>query len=126
MSMFVVNGVDIVEIERIRAVLDRYGNKFLYRIYSSEEIDRYRDRIPSLAARFAAKEAVSKALGTGIGEVHWKDIEVLPGINNEPKLFLHSKAAELANELGVSSWSISLTHSNDNAIAIVVGIGMRS
>ncbi len=116
------SGVDIIEIDRLKQSLARHGERFLQRVYTPAEIERYRDRPQSLAARWAAKEAVAKALGTGIGEVGWKEIEVLEDDRRAPRLLLSGNAAALARALGLSEWAISLSHTNDLAIAFVVAI----
>ncbi len=116
------SGVDIIEIDRLKQSLARRGERFLQRVYTPAEIERYRDRPQSLAARWAAKEAVAKALGTGIGEVGWKEIEVLEDDRRAPRLLLSGNAAALARALGLSEWAISLSHTNDLAIAFVVAI----
>lgn len=113
------NGVDLIEISRISQAIDRHGEHFLRRIYTSRELALVGDRPASLAGRFAAKEAVAKALGCGIGDVSWTEIEILRGPNNEPVLQLHGNARQLANRLGFHTWSISLSHSMDFAIAMV-------
>ena len=82
-------GVDLIEIERIEASITRHGDRFLTRVYTPRELDEVGKSIASLAARFAAKEAVSKALGCGIGEVRWVDIEIIHGPHGEPILILH-------------------------------------
>jgi len=116
-------GVDIIEIARLQRALDRYGEAFLERIYTPAEIAAYRDHAPSLAARWAAKEAVAKALGTGIGEVGWKEIEVLADERRAPVLHLHGRARALARQLGLTEWAISLSHTDALAIALVTAIG---
>ena len=116
-------GVDIIEIDRLRRAIDRHGDHFLQRIYTPAEIDRYGDRPWSLAARWAAKEAVGKALGTGIGPVAWTDIEVLEDDQRAPVLRLSGRAESLARELGLTEWAISLSHTDDLAIAFVVATG---
>ncbi|MXY36214.1 MAG: holo-[acyl-carrier-protein] synthase, partial [Dehalococcoidia bacterium] len=78
------HGIDIIEIARVRAVLDRHGERFLRRVYTEDEVRHCRGRVPELAARFAAKEAVMKALGTGIRGVGWRDIEILPNRRGKP------------------------------------------
>jgi len=113
-------GVDIVEIERIQSSLARHGDLFLQRIYTPAEIARYQHRPQSLAARWAAKEAVAKALGTGIGPVGWTEIEVLEDEQRAPVLHLHGRAQALAQELGLTQWAISLSHTRELAIAFVV------
>jgi holo-[acyl-carrier protein] synthase len=75
-----------------------------------------------LAARFAAKEAVSKALGTGIGDIGWKDIEVVNGSRREPILRLYREAEVVAEELGLQAWSISLSHTHEHAVAVAVAL----
>lgn len=112
-------GVDIVEISRIQATVERYGERFLQRVYTKREIDRYAKRTNSLAARWAAKEAVAKALGCGIGEVGWTDIEILDE-DGAPLVQLHGNAALLAAQLGLSGWSVSLSHTAEMAVAFVV------
>lgn len=113
-------GVDIIEIARIERVLAIYGERFLKRVYTEGERERYRNRVSELAARFAAKEATSKALGTGIIGIHWRDMEVLPNRRGKPVLILHGKAAERAKQLGLTDFSVSLTHSRGDAMAFVV------
>jgi holo-[acyl-carrier protein] synthase len=114
------SGVDVIEIRRIRAALDRHGRRFLQRVYTDREIACYGGRVSSLAARWAAKEAVAKALGMGIGVIRWRDIEILNGDDGAPVLHLHGAAAVRAAELGLSSWSLSLSHTHELAIAFVV------
>lgn len=116
-------GVDIIEIERLERVIQRYGERFLQRVFTQQESSEAGKSMASLAARFAAKEAVSKALGTGIGVVMWKEIEILRGPERQPVLCLHGSAARLAEELGLHSWSVSLSHSEHYAIAMVVASG---
>src|SRR5262245_1497671 len=103
-------GIDVIEIARVRGVLDRHGERFLQRIYTDRERERYRGRVQELAARFAAKEATMKALGTGIRGVRWRDIEVLSNRRGKPIVVLHGTALDRANQLGLVHWSISLTH----------------
>ena len=116
-------GVDIIEVARIKRAAERHGERFYKRFYTEVECESCKGRYPALAARFAAKEAVAKALGTGIGDVCWTDIEVTNGERGEPRLVLHGAAAELSAELGLTEWSISLSHTRENAIAFVVAMG---
>jgi holo-[acyl-carrier protein] synthase len=121
-------GVDIVELDRIRRVLERHGERFLARIYTSEEITRYGERLPELAARFAAKEAVSKALGVGLNHmsahgIGWREVEVLPDPLGKPVIQLSGRAQQLADEQGLRNWAISLSHGRDYAVAFVVASG---
>jgi holo-[acyl-carrier protein] synthase len=115
-------GTDIIEIARIQRVLNDFGERFLRRVYTERERERYRDRVNELAARFAAKEATSKALGTGIVGIRWKEMEVIGNKRGKPVLVLHGKAAERAAELGLTDFSVSLTHSRTDAMAFVVGV----
>ena len=116
-------GVDLVEIARIRDAIDRHGDRFVARIFTKAEQQECRGRIESLAARFAAKEAVAKALGCGIGEVGWLDIEVVGDQNHAPHLYLHGEGENMARKLGLSNWSVSLRHTLGQAIAFVVAVG---
>jgi holo-[acyl-carrier protein] synthase len=114
-------GVDIIDIERLAQSVDRFGDRFLKRVYTEHELAYCNGRITSLAARWAAKEAVAKALGTGIGEVRWQEIEVVSEDNCRPTLRLHGAAAELANQLGIKDFAVSLSHAKDYAVAFVMG-----
>jgi holo-[acyl-carrier protein] synthase len=102
-------------------MLDRYAERFLGRIYTPAEVSFCRGRVPELAARFAAKEATMKALGTGIRGVGWRDIEVLPNRRGKPLLLLHGRAAERAATLGLTDLDVTLTTARDFAAAMVVG-----
>ena len=113
-------GIDLIEVERIAGAIERYGQRFLQRIYTNNELEQVGDIVGSLAARWAAKEAVAKALSTGIGRVSWVEVEILRGANNEPCLYLHGNAARIAAERQVDSWAISLSHTRKHAIAMVV------
>jgi holo-[acyl-carrier protein] synthase len=116
-------GVDLIELERIEGVIRRYGSRFLGRVFTTHELAEVGENTASLAVRFAAKEAVAKALGTGIGDVGWQEIEVLRGPARQPQLHLSGRAAALAEELDLVTWSLSLTHNQSQAIALVVAIG---
>ena len=118
-------GVDIVEIERIAKALERFGDRFLARIYTRAEVDRCRGRVAELAARFAAKEAISKALGTGIYGLTWQEMEILPDPLGQPQVYLHGSALERARVLGLTDFAISLSHSQEYAIAFVVASETR-
>jgi holo-[acyl-carrier protein] synthase len=118
-------GVDLVEIARIKDMLERWGERFLGRVYTPAEIARCRGRVPELAVRFAAKEAISKALGVGIwgrAGIRWHDAEVLSDPLGKPEVHLYGRAAERAAQLGLNHWAISLSHSEDNAIAMVAAL----
>ncbi|MCH2502783.1 MAG: holo-ACP synthase [Dehalococcoidia bacterium] len=113
-------GVDIIEIPRIKQVLDRYGQRFLNRVFTPDEIAYCRGRAPNLAGRFAAKEAAMKALGTGVRGVSWKDIEVIRADSGAPSLRLHGRAEKRAERLQVGEMSLSISHSREYAVAFVV------
>ena len=113
-------GVDIIEIPRVQRVLAGYGRRFLERIFTEGEIAYCRGRAPNLAARFAAKEATMKALGTGTRGVSWKDIEVLRRESGEPHIRLSGRAEACAQRLGVVEISLSLSHCQEYAVAFVV------
>lgn len=113
-------GVDAIEIERIKEALERFGDRFLRRIYTEREAERYGKRPAELAARFAAKEAVMKALGTGIRGVRWRDIEIVSNRRGKPIIVLHGTAADRSRLLGFKHFAISLTHSRTESIAMVV------
>ena len=118
--MVLRTGVDMLEIERLRETVERHGQHFIARIFTLAEQTECGSNFPSLAARFAAKEAVSKALGTGIGDVGWQDIEILRAESGAPKLILHGYAEKLAADLGLKTWSVSLSHTREHAVAMVV------
>ena len=115
-------GVDIIEIGRIARLVDQYGERFLQRVYTEAEQTLYRGRIPELAARFAAKEAVSKALGTGIWGIRWREMEILPDMRGKPLVYLHGAAAARARALDLRHFDISLSHSREFAIAVVLAM----
>jgi holo-[acyl-carrier protein] synthase len=120
--------VDLVELDRIQRAVDRHGERFLARIYTPEELARYRRRSAELAARFAAKEAVSKALGVGLNHISshgigWQEVEVLPDPLGKPLVRLSGRAWALAEEQGLQTWAISLSHGRDYAVAFVVASG---
>ncbi|WP_446742753.1 holo-ACP synthase [Silvibacterium acidisoli] len=121
--MLVGTGVDLIEIDRIAESIERYGDRFLRRIYTPGEIaycQRKKEAAESFAARFAAKEAGAKALGTGIQHgVSWKEIEVRRERGQRPTLHFSGRAAEIAASLAVVNISLSLTHNNSAAMALV-------
>jgi holo-[acyl-carrier protein] synthase len=122
--MILRTGIDIIEIERIQAVLERNGERFITRVFTELEAAECRGRAEALAIRFAAKEAASKALGTGIGPIGWRDVETLHKRSGEPYLVLHGAAQKIAGELGLQTWAVSLSHSRENAVAVVVATGV--
>jgi holo-[acyl-carrier protein] synthase len=114
-------GVDIIEIERVGQAISRWGERFLNKVYTDAELAFCRGRLPELAVRFAGKEAISKALGTGLNGVSWREMEVLADRRGKPLVTLHGRAAARASELGLTEFAISLSHSQDYAVAMVVG-----
>jgi holo-[acyl-carrier protein] synthase len=122
--MLIGTGVDLIEIERIAHSIERYGERFLRRIYTDREIaycSSKRSSAESFAARFAAKEAGAKALGTGISRgVTWIEFQIARQPGGRPVLELRGRAALLAGEMGVKTISLSLTHTGNLAMAMVV------
>jgi holo-[acyl-carrier protein] synthase len=122
--VIVGTGVDLAEVDRIRAAIERHGRRFIERIYTPAEIayvERKANRYERYAARFAAKEAGMKALGTGWNHgVRWRDIEVSRQPGGRPTLAFHGKAAEFAARLGAAHVALSLTHTEEQAIAQVI------
>lgn len=117
-------GTDLIETRRVRESIERFGDRFLERIFTEGEIaycTRKKNAAESFAARFAAKEAAAKALGTGISRgVSWKEFEVVREKSGRPTLHLTGRAAELAAAMGVRRLQLSLTHSQQLAMAVVV------
>jgi holo-[acyl-carrier protein] synthase len=122
--MIAGSGIDAIEISRIQHSIDRFGARFLDRVYLAAEQAyclRKRNAAESFAARFAAKEAAAKALGTGISNgVNWLEIEVVRELSGRPSLRFHGRAAQIANGLGVVRSALSLTHTAEIAMASVV------
>lgn len=121
--MILRTGVDLIEISRVEEVIARHGKHYLDRIYTPAELEQCGKRTESLAGRFAAKEAAAKALGCGIGDVGWREIEILGDEQNAPVLTLHGAAKKMADELGLLNWSVSISHSMSHVIAFVVAVG---
>jgi holo-[acyl-carrier protein] synthase len=118
-------GVDLVEIPRIARAVARWGDRFLERVYTADELVHCRGRVPELAVRFAAKEAVSKALGVGIwwrGGIAFVEAEVRANRLGKPEIRLHGRADEYARRQGLDEWVVSLSHTNEHAIAMVVAM----
>lgn len=114
------SGVDLIEIARLEELNPAIRSRFFQRVFTPVELEENLGRISSLAGRFAAKEAVAKALGCGIGVVAWKDIEILRGDHGQPALKLHGNAQKIANEQGLTIWSISISHTRQHALAFAV------
>jgi holo-[acyl-carrier protein] synthase len=118
-------GVDLIEIARVERALARHGDRFLARVFTTAEILYCRARPAELAARFAAKEAVSKALGVGMrlmarDGIRWHEAEIVGDRRGKPLVNLYGRAAERAEELGLTEWAVSLSHTREHAIAFVV------
>ncbi len=117
-------GIDIVEIERIAAVIRRHGDAFLHRVFTDEErtyCGRFANPMPEYATRFAAKEALMKALGTGLTSgVSWQDIEVVKKLKGPPRIHIKGRAAEIAGDRGIMHIHLSQTHTAQYAAAVVV------
>ena len=122
----IAHGVDITEVARIAGMIERHGDQFLERVFTGRErayAAESRRRDEHFAARFAAKEATLKALGTGWRSgISWTDVEVVSLPSGQPTLHLHARAAEIAREQGIGAWSISLSHTENYAVASVIGI----
>ena len=115
------NGVDIIEISRISKMVERWGKRFLDRIYTESELRICRGKPERLASRFAGKEAVMKALGTGARGISWREIEIASESSGKPVVQLYGKARAKAESLGLKELAISLSDSRDYSVAFVVG-----
>ncbi len=113
-------GIDLVEIERIEQTASRFGDRFLERVFTPGERAYCDGRATALAARWAAKEAAAKALGTGIGDVGWREVEVVTEAGGRPVLRLYGRAAEIAAAQGLAELAVSLSHTRTHAVACVV------
>ena len=125
--MIISTGIDLAEVDRIQSALEdsRSGRRFRDRVFSEKEIayceKKRRGKYESYAGRFAAKEAVMKALGRGWGaKVRWLDIEVARARSGKPEILLHDKTAKLAEELGIRRWALSITHTKQHGLAFVI------
>ena len=116
-------GIDLVEISRLESLNPAIRNRFLERVFTPRELADAQDRWDTLSGRFAAKEAVVKALGCGIGPVAWREIEILRGEQGEPVLNLSGEALRSATTQGLNTWSISISHTRAFAVAVAVGAG---
>jgi len=122
--MLVGTGVDIAETSRIEQVLEKHGERFLKRVYTSAEIaycEKFKNKAERYAARFAAKEAAFKALGTGWREgIRWRDVEITHLPSGKPVLLLTGRALEIARQLGIARTSVSISHSDRYVVAHVM------
>ena len=133
MTPDIIHGVDLLDIDRFRKAAQRWGDRFLNRIFTNSEITCYSSRPFSLASHFAAKEAVTKALGVrilgwGHGTIKWHEIEILPDREGKPIVYLHGRAEQRAKEMGLKELALSLTDTENLALASVIGVisGRRS
>ncbi|HSH04905.1 MAG TPA: holo-ACP synthase [Anaerolineae bacterium] len=115
-------GVDLIEVARIEQARERHGERFYRRFFTEQERRFCEDNATRLAGRFAVKEAVAKALGTGIGDINWTDIEVVCDERGKPELVLHERAEKLAQEKGYIHWAISLSHTETHAVGMATAI----
>lgn len=115
-------GVDLVEIKRFEDLNPSIMQRFLQRVFSSTELAEANLSFQRLAGKFAAKEAASKALGCGIGLVSWHDLEILNGPEGKPQLILHGNANLSAQEAGWATWSVSISHTQTHALAMVTAL----
>ena len=115
-------GIDIIKVERIKAAIERFGERFSNRVLTPTERRYVRGRPETFAGRWAAKEAVSKVLGLGVRGIGWKDIEVERLPTGQPAIRLHGRAAQRAEQLGMGRIALSITHESDYAVAIAFGV----
>jgi holo-[acyl-carrier protein] synthase len=117
-------GIDIIKVDRIRASIERFGERFTKRVLTPNEQRYVRSRPETMAGRWAAKEAVSKVLGLGVRGIGWKDIEIERLPTGQPAVRLHGRAAARAEQLGMGRIAVSITHESDYAVAIAHGVRM--
>lgn len=115
-------GIDIIEIDRVRKVYEKHGERFLARVFTQNEVQQCRGKITRLAGRFAAKEAISKALGTGMRGVKWREMEIVQLRSGRPSVRLHGTAKLRAEQLGLSAFDVSIADLAQLSIAIAIGI----
>jgi len=120
-NCLLTTGIDLIEIDRVAATVERFGQRFLDRVYTSREQAYCRGRVERLAGRFAVKEAVSKVLGVGIRRLRWRDIEVLPNPEGRPEVRLYGKALAVAERRKIRDIAVSITHSRTLAAAVAIG-----
>lgn len=115
-------GIDIIEVDRVRKVYEHHGERFLKRVFTEMEVRQCRGKATRLAGRFAAKEAISKALGTGIHGVAWHEMEIVQLRSGRPTVTLHGNAKRRAELLGISAFDISIADLNAFSIAVAVAV----
>jgi holo-[acyl-carrier protein] synthase len=121
--MILRSGVDLIEIERFERIEPKIRERFIHSVLTSQEILEVKDSNSTLAGKFAAKEAVVKALGCGIGPVSFQDIEILHDVDGQPILSLYKNAREIAEKNNLKDWSISISHTQHYAVAIAFFVG---
>ncbi len=119
-------GLDILDISRLDQLDPMIRQRFLQRVFTPVELGQAADSNSTLSGYFCVKEAASKALGCGIGEIRWQDVETVTDDLGAPSIVLHGRAVELANELGLTTWSVSITHTRQMAAASVTALGMMT
>jgi holo-[acyl-carrier protein] synthase len=115
-------GVDLIERSRVMRSYTRFGERFLRRVFTDTELEQASNQIERLVGRFAAKEACSKALGTGMITVAWREIEIIRGTGGKPVIRLHGRAAARAQKLGLTAFDVSISDTQDHAMAVVVAV----
>jgi len=115
-------GIDIIKVDRIRASLEKFGDRFTRRVLTEAEQRYVRGRPETMAGRWAAKEAVSKVLGLGVRGIGWRDIEIERMPTGQPAVRLHGRAADRAEQLGMERIAVSITHESDYAVAVAFGV----
>ena len=121
--MILHSGIDTVEISRLDEIKPEIKERFIERVFTDKEVQQANNRSEVFSGLFAAKEAVSKALGTGIGFVNWRDIEIVHLSTGQPTVVLHGNAKIVAAQLGIITWSVSISHDRNKAIAMAVALG---
>jgi holo-[acyl-carrier protein] synthase len=115
-------GIDIIEVERVRKVFEHHGERFLRRVFTEMEIRQCRNKAERLAGRFAAKEAISKALGTGLHGVGWREMEIVQLRSGRPTVTLHGRAKKRAELLGLSAFDVSMADLSAFSIAVAIAV----
>jgi len=115
-------GIDIIEVDRVRKVYEKYGERFLKRVFTPAEISNFRGKVQRIAGRFAAKEAISKALGTGMHGVAWREMEVVQLRSGRPSVRLHGNAKKRAELLGINAFDVSIADLQAFSIAVAVAV----
>jgi holo-[acyl-carrier protein] synthase len=118
----VTNGIDLVEIERFSRIDPKIKERFCRRVFTGKEIAAAENKDERYAGKFAAKEAAAKALGCGIGDINWHDLEIINDPKGKPILHLYGEAERLAREIGWVSWTVSITHTSITAAAVITAL----